>query len=384
MQLKMRSVTCVLILLAACHEVDEAADRGVPSSGELRVADTVHLAESDSVFLAKPGLSLLAWSDGSVYVTDLFQGRILRFGRDGTLLQVIGRPGSGPGEFRSFERLTFRRDSFLVQATATKLQVLDSKSGEFLFARSHPRGFLNSATVLGDTIYLPLFDYSTELGVLKSAVTDLLSPGDTTPMHANLIPFPPEYRSHRALWGFTPVSIAPGPGSDLIAGYPAVPYLVRYRTDGAPIDTLVIPVRSRRGHPGGWLERFDGRALTLQQEIEAFSYLNGLWRRTDGSYLLWYQENRINPDGPNPPYFGRAYLTVLSPDLAEACVDTPIPFPGTEWPNIAVAGDTILALDQVVEEGDSGARSVIRRYLLDTSRCDWIAVEHRPATKAGP
>lgn len=382
MQRMVSGLACVVILVSACHEVDQADDWSGPAAGVLRVADTVSLAESDSVFLAKPGLSFLAWDDGFVYVTDLFQGRILRFSRDGQLSQVIGRPGSGPGEFRSFERFTFRHDSLLVQATATKLQVLDAASGEFRFAKTHPRGFLNSPVVIGDSIYLPLFDYSNQLGVLKTSVAEFLTPGDTAPLHANLLPFPPEYRSHRALWGFTPVSIAPGPENDLLAGYPAVPYLVRYRTDGSPVDTLVIPVRTCRGHPRGWLEQFDGHSLTLKQEIEAFSYLNGLWRLTDGSYLLWYQENRINPDGSNPPYFGAAYLSILSADLTEACVDTPIPFPGTDWPNIAVVGDTILALDQVVG-GGSGARSVIRRYLLDATECDWIPVEHRPAKEVG-
>jgi hypothetical protein len=229
-----------------------------------------------------------------------------------------------------------------------------------------------------------MFDYTAGRGVLKVALAELLIPADTSapPLHANLIEFPPEYREHRALWGFTPVSVAPVPGRNILVGFAAAPYLVRYRLDGTPLDTLTVPVTARRGHPPGWLERFsDGRALTLQEEVEAFSYLNAIWQRSDGSYLLWYQQNTINPEGPNPPYFGKAFITVLSADLREACVDAEVAFPGTDWPNMGMHGDTLLALDLTADVGDSTVQAVVRRYLVGTDDCDWLPVTRRGADR---
>src|SRR5690606_28384344 len=143
---------------------------------------------------------------------------------------------------------------------------------------------------------------------------------DTVRVSPNLIEFPPEYRRYRALRDWTNGGIAAWSDS-LLVGYSGVPYLVVYHSDGTPIDTLTVPRVQRRGFPDGWLRPYqEDRPLTTEEEVNSFSYLNAIWRTSSGDFILWYQENRTNPEGVNPPLFGQAWISVMRRDMRTACV----------------------------------------------------------------
>lgn len=372
----------LLLLISACSSKEEPDHRpgnantiGGEGRLHLREAGQVVLSEADSAFLAAPGLGFVLDRRGSTYLVDDFQSKLMEFGRNGRLIRVFGSPGSGPGEFRTFERFTYVRDTILLQATGNRVKGFNRETGAYLGEFSHSRGFWSGYAESNDTLYLPLFNYGQKKGVFKVSWVQILGrlTGNTDPEAlANLIDFPPEYLETRSLSDFTNVSVAAWRDT-LAAGYAGVPYIVIYRTDGTPLDTVAVPWLDRRGFPNGWIDRFRlERQLTLAETVEAFSYLNGLWRMNDGRLLLWHQDNTANPDGINPPMTGKAWISVLTVDRSSACVDAPIEFPGSGWPNIAFFNDTLYAIQQIVRTDSLSAQTVVQKFTVDTEDCRWL------------
>lgn len=369
----------LVLAFTSCSSPDR--DRGAAplSAGEGRLqlnrVGQVVLSEADTAYLAAPGLGFVVDRRGSVYLVDDFQSKLMEFGSDGRLIRIFGAPGSGPGEFRTFERFTYARDKILLQATGNRVKAFNRGTGAYLGEFPHSRGFWSGYAEANDTLYLPLFNYGQKKGVFKVSWDQILGrlAGNTDPeVLANLIDFPPEYLETRSLSDFTNVSIAAW-SDTLAAGYAGVPYIVIYRTDGTPLDTVTVPWLDRRGFPDGWIDRFRlERQLTLAETVEAFSYLNGLWRMNDGRLVLWHQDNTANPDGINPPMTGKAWISVLSADLTSACVDAPIEFPGSGWPNIAFFRDTLYAIQQFITPDSTSAQTVVQEFAIDTNDCRWI------------
>jgi hypothetical protein len=377
---KSRLLLLVLILgVAACRSVEDPDRGGRASDAEGRLglvdAGQAVLSESDTAYLAAPGLGFVVDRQGSMYIVDDFQSKLMEFDHRGQLVRVFGAPGSGPGEFRTFERFTYVRDTVIIQATGNRVKGFNRYTGAYLGEFSHSRGFWSGYAEANDKLYLPLFNYGQKQGVFKvgwTRILDRLAGKVDLEVIANLIDFPPEYLETRSLSDFTNVSIAAW-GDTLAAGYAGVPYIVIYRSDGTPVDTITVPWLDRRGFPDGWIDRFRlERQLTLAETVEAFSYLNGLWRMSDGRLLLWHQDNTANPDGTNPPMTGKAWISVLSTDRTSACVDAPIEFPGSGWPNLAFFNDTLYAIQQIISSDSLSAQTVVQKYTVNTEGCRWI------------
>lgn len=67
------------------------------------------------------------------------------------------------------------------------------------------------------------------------------------------------------------------------------------------------------------------------------------------------------------------YLTLLSDDLTQACIDAPVRVTRQAQPWFAFAIDTLLVLEQVVLESNR-AVSRVRKYTIDDSTCAWVPV----------
>lgn len=90
------------LVFAACGSADAGARAN--ASGRVTVDSLPNLTiagtgPDGSTQLANPGTATRL-SDGTIVVTD-YADKVLRYFRDGELIRIVGREGSGPGEFRS-------------------------------------------------------------------------------------------------------------------------------------------------------------------------------------------------------------------------------------------------------------------------------------------
>lgn len=373
--------TISLLTLIACS----APETSVQSSLEegpgpsLILHDSIILEENDSVFLARPEQGLTVDDEGLIYIPDELGSRVIRYTPSGRIDHVFGRPGDGPGELRSTQRVTLVFDTIVMQSTAGKLMAFHRRTGRFLFEKLHDRSYLLPPALDGDSIFLPLFSLSEKKALLVTSRATL-ERTDSASLHSSLLPnhiaFPPEYLANPGLQSFSLATAAVWKDS-LLVGFAGVPYVVLYSRAGEARDTIQIPWRVRHGHPKGWIDAFArGRRPTLEEMVGAASFLHQLWRLPDGSFLLWHQDNRVATSASSkatPRLKGNAYLSVLSADRTRVCADTPLSFPGTDWPRLGLKGDTLLAVDQIAQDHHlDSVKTIIRRYVITTTHCRWL------------
>lgn len=371
-------------LAAACADIGQGDHLTGGPGPSLRLIDSLVLEETDSLYLGRPEMGFAVGADGSLYIADEYWNRVVRYSSTGKLEQVYGRAGSGPGEFRSTTRATMVHDTLLIQPSAARIKVFDRRTGAYYFEHPFQRGYLTKGVFHRGDFYFALFDYSVERAVMVIPAQELLSPdpGSVPTIHgAGLVSFPPEYTRHPGLMAFNSSSVVVW-SDTMLVGFSGVGYLVRYDLDGAPHDTFDIPVRDRRGVTPEGLAQFDpGRAPDLNREMRAISDLKEIWRTPKGDFVVWHQDGQAETRGRNVQLSGNAFISLVSSDLARACVDTRVPFPGTEWPRFAMSADTLFALDQVVAEGDPlRSTTIVRRFAIDTARCAWQPVVRRPGS----
>lgn len=379
---QLRAALLLVALCAGCRDRTPVEHLTGGPGPSLRLVDSVVLEETDSVYLGKPELGFAVDPAGSLYIADEFWNRVVQYAPDGRLERVFGRAGSGPGEFRSTTRATLVFDSLLIQPSATRIKVFDRRTGDYYFEHPFQRGYLTKAQFHQGIFYFASFDYGSERAIMAVPAPELLAPdpGNTPVVHkSELVAFPPEYKTYPGLLTFNSSSMVVW-ADTMLVGFSGVGYVVRYDLAGNPRDTFDIPVRIRHGVTAEGLAQFNpGNPPDLDKEMRAISDLKEIWRLPNGDFVFWYQDGRAETRGRNVQVFGDAFISVVSKDLTRACVDTRVPFQGTEWPRFGILGDTLLALDQVTTGEDSlRATTIVRRFAIDTVGCLW-----RPVAKRG-
>ncbi|MDE0073468.1 MAG: hypothetical protein OXR82_10265 [Gammaproteobacteria bacterium] len=95
------------LVAVGCGSDPGAVGDRVPAGPAVTIVDSVLLDENDRFYLGNPFSLMVDTADGSFFISDFFENRILRYARDGKLRQFYGRPGDGPGEFRSISTALF-------------------------------------------------------------------------------------------------------------------------------------------------------------------------------------------------------------------------------------------------------------------------------------
>ncbi len=361
-----------LCLIVGCSA--SANERGQGPGPSLALLDSVILEENDTLYLGRPAVSFTVDDRGAIYIPDEFWNRVVRFHPDGRIDRTIGKEGSGPGEFRSLSQGTTLADTLILQPTSRTIQIFDRRTGRYYMGR-RTQGTISHGVARGGKVIFANFDYYSQRGILALSVPELLTPDSARlaePLASNLVPWPQEYIDYPDLMTFNRSAFAAW-ADTMLVGYSGVDYLTLHTIDGVPLDTVQIPARLRTGNPKEAFKVFSFRNPDLDEQMRAISALKDIWRLPNGTFVLWFQDGWTEPMGTGVHVFGRAFISLLSADRRSACVDTPLPFPGTEWPRIAVHGDTLFALDQVPLLDDSSrVTSVIRRYLIDDTGCEWV------------
>ena len=112
--------------------------------------------------------------------------------------------------------------------------------------------------------------------------------------------------------------------------------------------------------------------------------LEGLWRLSDGRLLVVHLDIEAVM-GPKRivGMTGTPYVTVLSRDLTQACVDGTIDVDRGSRPTFAVKRDRLFVLQQVVAQARLTASAVIRSFSIDDTKCRWVALSPAPTLVPG-
>ncbi len=377
---------CVGIIVA-CSPGSDASDgsKETLTSGpgpSLTLLDSLVLQESDSLYIGKPEVGLTVDDSGMIYVADEFWNRLVRFRRNGTADRVFGRAGSGPGEFRSLTAATVVHDSLVIQPTSAKLKVFNRFTGEFLLERRVQQRVMDQALIDQGDLLIASFDFVSKRGLKVIPLKQFLNSDSSqvsTELASTLVEQPPEFIAYPGLLSTAGTTVAAW-SDTLLVGYMGVGYVVRYSRSGQPLDTIVLPVRMRRGASAKGREVYArGVKYDFPAQVRSLSLLLRLWQLPNGSFLLWHEDNTAVMRGGNFLLSGIAYISILARDGRTACVDARLPFPGSDWPRLTMHGDTLYALDQTAAGVDSTrAQTVVRRYLVSTDRCSWLKTTATP------
>lgn len=355
---------CLVTLhLAGCSQSSRVAQ-----SPRLILEDSTVLSETDSAYVGRPG-GLYVDSQRSMYVPDLLSDRVFRYDSAGRLDRLIGRAGSGPGEFRGVGDILLEWKGLVaIQSYGhRRLSFFDTESGTPR-AEVPYSGTLTSGTRSEDTAWFGSLDFKSGYGVMRLDLSSVSRTVGRLPISSSVAPLPSIYRSNEAVRGtYGLVQVAAWPNR-LLVGYAAESTLVLYRSDGTTLDTLFIPTLQRRGHPPDFARRMDLGRSAFSEIVGMASALFGILPQPSGDFVLVYLDSRL--EGKRS-IRSKAFISLLSANLRQVCLDAPVPFAGDGQPRIALDSDKLAVLDQHAISG-SRVQTVVRRYRIDVSACRWV------------
>jgi len=368
------SVAAGLLLCVSCSTESGGSARRSATGPGLLPTDSVLLDETDRFYIGNPFSLVPDTTDGSFLISDFFEDRILRYDRDGRLLQTYGRPGPGPGEFLDLGAAFTLNDTIVVGSDDERklLQLFSRTDGTYLHAlRYQGRLGVDTYTVVDGAVVFP----SREIAGLTS-VAIWRYPHD----HIDyVVPLPDEYvrsairpdgyvgrfaafraRGSVVAWPDTIMSAMGGLNEIFLSTW-----------DGQVVDTVDPPAVRRRGVPDDIQQRLDSYEFRGNAH-EISSGLEGLYRLSDGATVVFHHDATLKGEPPHGIITADIYLTVIAPDRKSACVDSLVPHFKALRPIHTVVRDTIFLLDRRLNEREDGLESWVRMYRIDTSGCTWL------------
>ena len=338
--------------------------------------DSVLLEETGRFYIGNPFSLVPDTTDGSFLISDFFEDRILRFGRDGRLLRTYGRPGPGPGEFQEIGAAFIVDDSIVVGVEDYRklLQLFSAADGRYL--RSHRfRGRVGMGT-----------HSVTEAGVVFASreLVQLTSVAIWRYPHDEIdyvVPLPAEYvRSATHPRGAGPFAAFFSMGSavawtdTIMSGMSGVNDIFLSTWSGEAFDTLDPPAVRRRGVPDGMQELIEDPGYRGSL-FDISSALRGLYRLSDGATAVVHHDAGLEGELPHGTITADTYLSVIDPGREAACVDALVPHFKEMRPIQTVVRDTVFLLDRRLNEAEDGLETWVRMYGIDTSQCTWLDLD---------
>jgi len=155
----------------------------------------------------------------------------------------------------------------------------------------------------------------------------------------------------------------------LLVGYAAQEELLLADARGRPVAHLRVPVGRRRGVPQNIEERLSA-ARSPEEMWGLSSHPMRLHRLSSGRIVIVHSDIELTT---SLAFLQDIYLTLLSDDLTQACIDAPVSVTRQAQPWFAFTMDTLLVLEQVVLDTNR-AVSRVRKYTIDDATCEWVPV----------
>lgn len=352
--------------------VPEAVVRGDAAGPAVIPVGDILLEETYEAYLGNPYNLVVDTTDGSLLVADAFQGRIIRFDRDGRIVQRYGRSGEGPAEFKGMGPTFILNDSVVAGVdTPRRLFKLFSRGdgehlGSFRYRGSISAGF----SVVAGMVVAPSMEFTDDFTSVL-----IWDPGEGS--FSYLVDLPePYHRSLRGIGAFAGLmasgSVLAWPDTMLV-GMAGVNELVLATWGGEVLDTIRPPGVRRRGVPDNVQVKLEtDMSLSFSDRVEMMSLLAGVHGMLNGQTVLIHADQTVEGEIPNVEWLADIYLTVLSADRRTACVDGFVPYTNETRARLTVARDTLFLLDRTINETGYGLETWIRLYEFDTSGCDWL------------
>jgi len=360
-------------LACGTSPTSDSQNGGAPS---LRALDTLVLQDRGDLTVGRPG-ALVIGPDRDFYVSDVFSDHIVRFDRNGVAVKVYGSPGDGPGEFRSLGSTLFVTHALVGAGDLGSGSVLlfSKRTGRYLSSR-RVDGVTTSAAVNGDSIWLGTIGTSVDSAVVVWSPHDLSGRKPFQSSDRELIPnilaLPLNYRSNPTLrftYGLTSVVSW---GDTVLIGLGASRAVWETSLRDGPVRSLRIPATRRRGVPDNLVRRASLQVATIQDLFSMTSVLMGLYRAPSGRVTAVHFDFTLKSLKARLAT-ARVYVSLLSPDLREACVDRIVPTDTLAEPVTTVKGDTLFVLEQHLRAPEHDvAETVIEPYLVDPRGCSWL------------
>jgi hypothetical protein len=366
-------VVAVAVLASGCGaspEGDSATGATAAGGPRMALVDSLPIQEPESLPVGR-FVQLATAPDGGVYLSDHGAGRVLEFDRSGQLRRVLGKKGKGPGEFEGAGMPVIRlRDSTLLvmDPVLRRLSVFEARSGEFL--RSMPTPFQDVGQIWTEapdgSLFFALVASTNVVGQLARNQDAFVALGG----------LPPQVSSTDLVFlMYGRPEVVPDEGR-FLAQFPTFPGIQILDSAGQFAGMVDLPTRLRRGTPPDLVEQHM-QAFAANGPFQYLGSLAGsLQRLSDGSLAVLNVDLDLPPrergQPPPDPTNVRYYMSVLSTDDEQACVDGTLPFTSDAvMPVPSFAGDTLLALSRRVV-GETELRTVLYRYLIDTTGCQWV------------
>jgi len=170
-------------------------------------------------------------------------------------------------------------------------------------------------------------------------------------------------------------------GDTLLVGFSALNDILRLMLSTGKVDTVRPPIRLRRGVATKALEsNFVKEGFRYDRALGSISVTDGIWRRSNGQVVLVHMDSRAIMDGRKLiSVRATAYITLLTADLRQACVDARIDAPDTSRPVVAILGDTAYVVDQRLTSPEATTtRTILRRFVISDTECRWTPVLDEP------
>lgn len=327
----------------------------------LQLVDSVVLAQSDSIFVGEPS-GFAAPSDGTFLVSDKRNATIHQFESDGAHRRSIGRRGGGPGEWGHGPFLIFLGDDSLLLVSDGMSRIAEL-SYPSVVARpmkiSRSRSFLAGYS-RGRTFFANVDHRRKSTLEIVTAGSDSSVFGGPYPAAMARSSLVGELMSwvEIAILGGDSVAVAVQSEDDVFVG----------KFPNGPFDAFRVPVAHRRGSLPDLLSRVDDRdPSTVEAALYKPSYPLALWRLPASGYLVHVAADLTMVSARMT---GIVFVSVVDLKNRRACPDAQLLAPTDPFPRISFRGDTLLALVQ--DETPAGEnRTLIRKYLVDTTNCIW-------------
>lgn len=366
----MKRIGSMALALAACAAAcgDARDPAGEAAAGRLVALDSVTLQENDTAYVGSP-LHLTAAGDGSLFVTDGLHNRVLRFSPAGALVRSFGGPGRGPGELADPVATALMGDSLLVVSEWGNRRASTFHVGTGAFVRSvRQEGLPFWMEARNDTVWVSGVNIPRKTVLATWAMTD-----DSMRYFGRV---PQTYEQSPALMDFHPYATLARAGDRLFVGLSGHPMILVTRLDGTVIDSIAIPAVRRRGVPNDIVRRFERnpRGISNEEVASMASALIALHRLPGGELAAVHLDVTLN----GKVITAEGFVSIVSADGGRACADTPVPLYKDGRPAVAFRGDTLIVVQQRVVS-DTRAETVVQRYRVDTSACQWAPAGARQA-----
>lgn len=136
---------CVLVLVSACA-ADSPADQVPGTTGPpvWPVASepdvSIGVVDGDPQYQMHQVVGAVLLDDDRIAVMNAGSSQLRIYAADGTFISSHGRPGEGPGEFRTASRMHVKGDTLVVYDARLRRLSLHELSGEFIVNRPFPTG----------------------------------------------------------------------------------------------------------------------------------------------------------------------------------------------------------------------------------------------------